>query len=134
MQALEKELEHRFHINKKDDLTMSINLSPDKDWVFYHGHFPGLPILPAYAITEISVFFAEIFMQSAASLATLHGLRMRNPIIPGMQLRLELIKDNKSNRFQMTWKSELDDKLLLASIDFEVAPEQQVKDLVDEKS
>lgn len=128
MQALEKELEHRFHIEKKDSQSMSINLSPDKDWVFYQGHFPGLPILPAYAITEISVFFAKFFMQRLISLRTVHSLRMRNPIIPGMQLRLELIKNNESDRFQMTWKSALNDKLLLASIDFEVAPEQQIKD------
>lgn len=120
MQALEKELKNSFKIESQDELSMIIHLTADKNWIFYQGHFPGLPILPAYAITEISVYFAQTFLKGPYVLGTIHGLRMRNPITPGVQLQLKLSKNLDNHRFQMTWNSRSPDQTLLATIDYEL--------------
>lgn len=120
MQSLEKELKNYFQINQKDDGSATISLTASKEWAFYQGHFPGMPILPGYGITEISVFFAQKIVEKSFRLLAVHALRMRNPIVPGMQLELTLNKQTDECRFQIIWKLATEEKALLATIDFEL--------------
>lgn len=122
------EIENSFKIESQDNLSMTLQLLADKNWIFYQGHFPGLPILPAYAITEISVYFAQKWLGSSYPLGIVHGLRMRNPIIPGVPVQLKLLKNSDSCRFQMTWNSTSTDQMLLATIDYELVDNSKMKE------
>ncbi len=134
MQPIEKELENDFQIVKQDELAAILNLIANKKWVFYQGHFPGMPVLPGYAITEISVFFAQKIFAPLSALLSIYTLRMRNPILPGCEIELAITKDKLKNRFQMSWKSAGQDGLALASIDFELSEEPSIKNTIHEEA
>ena len=89
---------------------------------FFPGHFPGHPIMPG-------VLIIESMAQTASALVVygydgdIEGLsvylmkvdkaKFRKPVLPGDQLRMEIIKErNKSEVWQFFGKAFVDDKLV----------------------
>ena len=89
---------------------------------FFPGHFPGHPIMPG-------VLIIESMAQTASALVVygydgdIEGLsvylmkvdkaKFRKPVLPGDQLRMEIIKErNKGEVWQFLGKAFVDDKLV----------------------
>ncbi len=54
------------------------------------GHFPGMPIVPGVAQVQWAVHFGSQRWQRLAQFRALHKLKFQNPILPGMNVCLEL--------------------------------------------
>jgi UDP-3-O-[3-hydroxymyristoyl] N-acetylglucosamine deacetylase / 3-hydroxyacyl-[acyl-carrier-protein] dehydratase len=77
---------------------------------FFQGHWPGRPIMPGVLIIEAmaqagGVLVAATMDRSGrvAMLASVDGVKLRRPVVPGDQLRLEIsaerIKQNSASVF-----------------------------------
>jgi len=65
--------------------------------IFFQGHFPGFPIMPAVLIVEALAQVGAIALLSdparkgkVALFAGIDGFRFRRPVVPGDTLRLEV--------------------------------------------
>jgi len=65
--------------------------------IFFQGHFPGFPIMPAVLIVEALAQVGAIALLSdpvrkgkIALFAGIDGFRFRRPVVPGDTLRLEV--------------------------------------------
>jgi 3-hydroxymyristoyl/3-hydroxydecanoyl-(acyl carrier protein) dehydratase len=66
---------------------------------FFQGHWPGRPIMPGVLILEALAQAAGILIahwsdpsQHLAVIATIDDVKLRRPVVPGDQLRLEINK------------------------------------------
>ena len=64
---------------------------------FFQGHWPGRPIMPGVLIIEAMAQAAGVLIASgvnrngrAAVIASIDGVKLRRPVVPGDQLRLEV--------------------------------------------
>ncbi len=63
---------------------------------FFQGHWPGRPIMPGVLIVEAMAQAAGLLIGHGAEkgrealLASLDGVKLRRPVVPGDQLRLEI--------------------------------------------
>lgn len=64
---------------------------------FFQGHWPGLPIMPGVLIVEAMAQAAGILIalsvdrsDRAVLIASIDGVKLRRPVVPGDQLRLEI--------------------------------------------
>ncbi len=73
---------------------------------FFRGHWPGQPIMPGVLIVEALAQAAGVLISASVPLrpgrvvllASLDGVKLRRPVVPGDQLRLEVISRKiKSN-------------------------------------
>ena len=87
---------------------------------FFQGHFPGRPVMPGVLIVEALAQTAGALImlevedrESKLILFTgIDGCRFRRPVIPGDQLRLELIVDKLRPRAaKMTARATVDGEL-----------------------
>jgi UDP-3-O-[3-hydroxymyristoyl] N-acetylglucosamine deacetylase/3-hydroxyacyl-[acyl-carrier-protein] dehydratase len=65
---------------------------------FFGGHWPGLPIMPGVLILEALAQTAGVLIAASieragrvALIASIDGVKLRRPVVPGDQLRLEII-------------------------------------------
>ncbi len=104
VEAIQKILPHRYPFLLVDRI---IEMEEDKRIVgiknvtvnepFFSGHFPGRPIMPGVLIIEALAQTAGVLMLKKAEnrgklayLATIDKVKLRKPVIPGDQLRLEI--------------------------------------------
>ena len=73
---------------------------------FFRGHWPGQPIMPGVLIVEALAQAAGVLISASVPLrpgrvvllASLDGVKLRRPVVPGDQLRLEVVSRKiKSN-------------------------------------
>ena len=63
---------------------------------FFQGHWPGRPIMPGVLIVEAMAQAAGVLIAHGAEpgrealLASIDGVKLRRPVVPGDQLRLEV--------------------------------------------
>ena len=65
---------------------------------FFAGHWPGLPIMPGVLIVEAIAQAAGVLIAASverqpgkvALIASIDGVKLRRPVVPGDQLRLEV--------------------------------------------
>jgi 3-hydroxymyristoyl/3-hydroxydecanoyl-(acyl carrier protein) dehydratase len=107
------------HIGEKavspGDLTreLQLRLFPQEKGSYFHGHFPGLPILPAVAIADMTGYFIEkYFLREKRGLKKLSHFRIKTPVRPGQSLFITLRQEDPEIReFQASWKNETEDSL-----------------------
>ena len=107
-----------YEIGKKIEAVKNVTINEP----FFPGHFPGHPIMPG-------VLIIESMAQTASALVVygydgdIEGLsvylmkvdkaKFRKPVLPGDQLRMEIIKErNKGEVWQFFGKAFVDDKLV----------------------
>ena len=86
---------------------------------FFHGHWPGMPIMPGVLIVEALAQAAGVLIAASvpragrfALIASIDGVKFRRPVVPGDQLRLEVIGHRiKSNAAVVSGKARVGDTL-----------------------
>jgi len=86
---------------------------------FFQGHWPGRPIMPGVLIIEALAQAAGILLASdvcrrgkAALIASIDNVKLRRPVTPGDQLRLEVhARKIKSSSASVTGVAKVDDAL-----------------------
>jgi UDP-3-O-[3-hydroxymyristoyl] N-acetylglucosamine deacetylase/3-hydroxyacyl-[acyl-carrier-protein] dehydratase len=86
---------------------------------FFQGHWPGRAIMPGVLILEAMAQVGGVLMASTASLhgraavlASVDGVKLRRPVVPGDQLRFEVTADRiKQNSASVTALARVGDAL-----------------------
>jgi len=72
---------------------------------FFQGHWPGLPIMPGVLIVEAMAQAAGVLIAAsvdrsdrAVLIASIDGVKLLRPVVPGDQLRLEIIGHRLKSR------------------------------------
>jgi len=94
--ALEKE-----KIIEKTENSVIIEFSIPGTSPYFDGHFPGFPILPAVAQTELIIRFAARYFGTTISPSQIRRVKFTNFIKPNARLLLKLEKKEKSVSFNI---------------------------------
>ena len=86
---------------------------------FFHGHWPGMPIMPGVLIVEALAQAAGVLIAASmpragrlALIASIDDVKLRRPVVPGDQLRLEVVGNRiKENAAVVTGKAKVGDAL-----------------------
>ena len=90
------------------------------DEPFFQGHFPEFPVMPGVLIIEalaqtaciLGLKLLKLEGRGAVFFTGIDGAKFRKPVIPGDQLRLELIKvKQRKSLFRFEGKASVDDVL-----------------------
>ena len=69
---------------------------------YYDGHFPGFPILPAVAQTELVLRFASRYLGTGIDVSEIRRIKFMNLVRPFIPLVLKLEKNEKNLSFRMS--------------------------------
>jgi UDP-3-O-[3-hydroxymyristoyl] N-acetylglucosamine deacetylase / 3-hydroxyacyl-[acyl-carrier-protein] dehydratase len=86
---------------------------------FFHGHWPGMPIMPGVLIVEALAQAAGVLIAASvpragrlAVIASIDNVKLRKPVVPGDQLRLEVVGHRiKESAAVVTGKAKVGDAL-----------------------
>lgn len=88
---------------------------------FFQGHFPGAPVMPGVLIIEAMAQVAGIMTfinmpeghRKLVYFTGIENAKFRRPVIPGDQLRLEMVLVNRKNHFgTMSGRATVDGRLV----------------------
>jgi beta-hydroxyacyl-ACP dehydratase FabZ len=127
-----KFLPHRYPFLLVDRI---VELEPDKRIVglknvtineqFFQGHFPGAPVMPGVLIIEAMAQTAGVMLyrdmpERDSKLIYFSGIenaKFRRPVLPGDQLRIEMVMLNRRNNFgKMQGRALVDGKLAAEAV------------------
>jgi 3-hydroxymyristoyl/3-hydroxydecanoyl-(acyl carrier protein) dehydratase len=101
---LKNELRGNYQVKRIDERNFTVDLSLPSALTFFQGHFPDLPVLPAVAFVDISVFFLrECFPQLNLELRAIPSLKLKKVLPPETHLQLSLQKSSE-NRYEVKWQ------------------------------
>jgi len=90
------------NIIEKTENTVSVKFSIPSTSPYFDGHFPGFPILPAVAQTELVIRFAAQYFGTTISPLEIKRVKFTNFIRPDAPLILKLTKKEKSISFMIS--------------------------------
>src|SRR6476646_10104756 len=105
IQAIEKILPHRYpfllidRVLELEDMRVVAIKNVTMNEPHFTGHFPGFPVMPGVLIVEAIAQAAGVLVlnriknrsEKLVFLAMIENARFRKPVVPGDQLRLEVI-------------------------------------------
>ncbi|MDR0463915.1 MAG: glycosyltransferase [Treponema sp.] len=81
-------------IEKKEN-TVSLSFSVPKNSPYFDGHFPGMPVLPAVAQTELVLRFCARYLGTGIAVSQIKRLKFVTRILPSVPLLLKAeLNDN----------------------------------------
>jgi beta-hydroxyacyl-ACP dehydratase FabZ len=91
---------------------------------FFQGHFPGAPVMPGVLIIESMAQVAGVlFYRNALDdkklimFTSIENAKFRRPVLPGDQLRIEMVLLNRRGNFgRMSGRATVDGKLVAEAI------------------
>jgi 3-hydroxyacyl-[acyl-carrier-protein] dehydratase len=91
---------------------------------FFAGHFPGAPVMPGVLIIESMAQVAGVlFYRNALDdkklimFTSIENAKFRRPVLPGDQLRIEMVLLNRRGNFgRMSGRATVDGKLVAEAI------------------
>ena len=87
---------------ERDDNSLTMEFSvPDTNPCF-DGHFPGFPILPAIAQTELVIRFASHYLGTGIDVSEIPRIKFTNLVRPFAPLVLKMEKKEKTVSFRIT--------------------------------
>jgi len=89
-------------IIEKTENSVSIEFSIPGTSPYFDGHFPGFPICPAVAQTELVIRFAAQHLRTSVNPSEIKRIKFINFIRPGMPLLLKLTKKEKTISFNIS--------------------------------
>jgi len=88
-------------IIEKTENSVSLEFSIPGTSPYFDGHFPGFPILPAVAQTELIIRFAERYLGTAVSPTEIKRVKFTNFIRPDTPLLLKITKKENAISFSI---------------------------------
>jgi len=89
-------------IIEKNENSVSLIFTIPKDSLYFDGHFPDYPILPAVAQIDIVVNFASQNFGTDIIISQIKRTKFLKVITPSLSLLLKLEKKDASLNFKMT--------------------------------
>jgi len=116
---LEQELKSHFQVlSLPDSDGATISFRPPSTLAYFQGHFPGLPVLPAVGIADISHYFLQEFiLKKKAGLKALSFFKVRTPVQPTGSFLIKI--QPEGTKYYVTW-SKAEDGSLCAEMNLEL--------------
>jgi len=89
-------------IIEKTETSVSLEFSISADSPYFDGHFPGFPILPAVAQTELIIRFAARYFGTSINPLEIKRVKFTNFIRPNTPLLLKLVKKENTISFNLS--------------------------------
>jgi acyl-coenzyme A synthetase/AMP-(fatty) acid ligase len=89
-------------VKQKTDISLTVEFAIPDTSPYFDGHFPGFPILPAVAQTEIVLRFASQYLETSVIVSEINRLKFTKLIRPFTPLLLNLEKKDKTISFKMS--------------------------------
>jgi 3-hydroxymyristoyl/3-hydroxydecanoyl-(acyl carrier protein) dehydratase len=89
-------------IIEKNENSVSILFTIPKESLYFDGHFPDYPILPAVAQIDIVVNFAAIHFGTGMAVSQIKRTKFTKIISPSLSLLLKIEKKDSSLDFKLT--------------------------------
>ncbi len=90
----------------EDGADIDLFISPEV--VYFNGHFPGFPIVPAVAQIDWAVRMAARHLGLAIASATEFQVKFRKPMLPGARVTLSLRRAGPDSRFKFAYSDGLE--------------------------
>ncbi|MDP2698564.1 AMP-binding protein [Thalassospira sp.] len=92
-------------IQSRDGDRVNLSLHLSADLVYFHGHFPDMPILPGVVQLHWAVHQAATIFDIPVTIGEVAQLKYRKPITPGSNVMLELDCDRKNAKVKFRYYS-----------------------------
>src|SRR5208283_3349411 len=92
---------------------------------FFQGHFPGAPVMPGVLIIESMAQVAGVMIyrdmpdkhRKLIYFTSIENAKFRRPVLPGDQLRIEMVLLNRRGNFgRMSGRATVDGKLVAEAV------------------
>jgi len=87
---------------EKTENSVSLEFSVPDSCLYFDGHFPGYPILPAVAQMEFVTRFASRYLGTGVAVSQIKRIKFVNQIQPNAQLLLKIEKNKDNISFNLT--------------------------------
>lgn len=96
------------HVNSvlQSDSAVVVGLTVSADSLFFDGHFPEFPILPAVAQCDIALRLADEYFSTGLVMRGIPRVKFKQPIPPDVQLRLELKVKEEGKKVSFSYSDE----------------------------
>ncbi len=75
-----------------------------EDLPCFEGHFPGMPVLPAVVMLDVSCeFLRNALSRPGLRLATVSSAKFTGPVTPGMRVRIAF--QEKEGEWEVEWET-----------------------------
>lgn len=107
---LSAELKGSYEIASKAE-PFTFKITPTPNWSYFHGHFPGMAILPAVGLIDISRYFIETYIQKEKTILKKVGFfKIKTPILPEHVISVR-IQQEAPKKFHISWKNEIENSV-----------------------
>ena len=95
-------------IIEKNENTVNLIFTIPQDCLYFDGHFPDYPILPAVAQIDIVMNFASEYLGTSIAILQIKRAKFLKIITPALTLLLKLEKKDNTLNFKITSPDESD--------------------------
>ncbi|WP_063658295.1 hypothetical protein [Aliivibrio fischeri] len=77
----------------------------DDDILDFTGHFPNYPLLPGVTQVDWAIHYAKHYLNTHSNFKGMEVLKFQEPILPNMEVELELKWDIEKSKLYFTYRS-----------------------------